>query len=107
MREGWRVHVEHQPMGWSAKLYLYRRAGMLGSGEMDVVCRDGTVTRVPAGAETPESAGIEVPADAWEALVEYAAAQSHAGAVNGVLREWLKVESGRVDGALGRGSGNG
>lgn len=91
---GWRVHAEHEFLMGRVRLYLLR---LMSTGENEVVCRDGSLMRSPAGAALPDEAGLLLPVDAWEDLVEYAAGRSQLGAENRVLREWLKSEAARVD----------
>ena len=89
-----RVHAEHEFVMDRVRLYLLRS---VGSGENEVVCRDGSLIRNPVDHQLPDEAGLLLPADAWEDLVEYAAGRSQLGAENRVLREWLKSEAARID----------
>lgn len=93
----WRVQVVRDPTSFNSRVYLFRDLGT----DTQIVNGDGTITSVPYGDPIPDGAGIALPSDAWEALVEFAAAQSHLGAEARVLREWLKHEQSRVDSALG------
>lgn len=96
----YKVHVQFQPERLTTRIFMYRRTGVDGQNVV-LVNGDGTGSEVQAGAELPEGAGITIPIEAWDALVEYAAGQSHLGERAKVLREWMEYERGRVDSALG------
>jgi hypothetical protein len=94
----WKVHVARDPyfMQDAVKVYLRRWTG----SEFELLRGDGTLVRVERGTILPDEAGLLIPIDAWEALVEHAAGESRAGAQLAVLREWLAAERQRVDDRL-------
>jgi hypothetical protein len=84
-------------------LYVYRRVGQNG----EYLRADGLWQSVPEGQTHTESEiGMRLPAEAIEAIAvaieEFQGHASHADTEARVLREWLAVETARVDEALGR-----
>ena len=99
---GYRAFVERDFNGWASNTVRLLVVNNRGP-HMDILCGDA-IRSVPEGDLIPDDAGIVLPAEAVEAIVqafaEYQGHASHAETEARVLREWLAVERARVDRSL-------
>lgn len=92
---------EQDPLAMGTDIYVYRR----GVSDIEVLQQDGQWLPQAEGTRLQQPS-LRLPSGAIEALIDavdrYRGAPSHARTEAAVLREWLKVEQGRVDAMIQR-----
>lgn len=95
---GWRAQIVTEPMMDARRLLVFRYSG---SGSEIMLNTEPAFQQFDSGAPLPSPAGLLLPTDMWDAIVEAASPAPH-GVEIARLEEALKVERDRVDALLVR-----
>lgn len=94
---GYQARVVEEFFTGGHRLHIWRRRP---DGQVDTLREDGTWTTVDPSIVVPDTAGLRLPAGAWQAICEHATPPGPSAGEVARLEEALAVERSRVDRTL-------